>query len=94
MGPQILAYLQGLYRGDGKGFVRIIGSSRNDTPPQILADFRIGPRNKHHPTLHVSPPLYDEHDSGLKAARVIHRRLPCRRCAGMIDTTEPTGLRS
>jgi hypothetical protein len=43
------------FAGDGEGFVRIIDGSRNDTPAQILADFRIGPRNEHHPTLHGFP---------------------------------------
>jgi hypothetical protein len=32
--------------GDGEGFVRIIDGSRSDTPTQMLADFRIGSRNK------------------------------------------------
>jgi hypothetical protein len=38
--------------GDREGFVGIIDGGRNDTPAPVLADFRVGPRNEHHPTLH------------------------------------------
>jgi hypothetical protein len=50
------AYPRDCLTGDGEGFVRIIDGSRNDTPAQIVADFCVGSRNKHHPTLHVSSP--------------------------------------
>jgi hypothetical protein len=40
------------FAGDGEGFVGITDRRRNDTPTQVLADFRIGPGNEDHPTFH------------------------------------------